>query len=207
MNDAAYTVRDWVNAAMREHEAALLRYAARITGDADLARDVAQDVFLRLCGEDPATLNGRLRPWLYTVCRNRAIELRRKRKRWFARTHKSTTMIQTAEPTEPTPQDTRLDLSICPSIAATSTFVSPAGVVASALENAEMREAVDGVLRELARFPANQQEAIRLRFEHGLPYKEIAAVMGTTVNNVGVMIHTAIKKLREKLNVDCEFED
>lgn len=202
MNVAAQTGRDWVDAAMREHEGALLRYAARITGDADLARDVAQDVFLRLCGENPATLNGRLRPWLYTVCRNRAIELRRKRKRWFARTHKRTTMIQTTEPTGASQQYARLDLSLCPAIATPGTFVAPAGVVASAAESAEMREAADGVLRELARLPANQQEAIRLRFEHGLSYKEIAAVMNTTVSNVGVMIHTAIKKLRKKLVSD-----
>jgi RNA polymerase sigma-70 factor (ECF subfamily) len=44
-----------------------------------------------------------------------------------------------------------------------------------------------------------QQEALRLKFQGGLSYKEIAAVMDITSNHVGVLIHHAIRALREHL--------
>ena len=41
----------WMQGVLAEYEGPLTRYAARITGDAELARDVVQEVFLRLCRE------------------------------------------------------------------------------------------------------------------------------------------------------------
>ena len=72
---------DWIQAALREHEGPLVRYAAQFTGDLDRARDVVQDTFLKLCAADPAELDGHLAPWLYTVCRNRARDIQRKEQR------------------------------------------------------------------------------------------------------------------------------
>ena len=37
-----------------------------------------QDAFLRLCQADRAKVDGHLAAWLYTVCRNRAYDVRRK---------------------------------------------------------------------------------------------------------------------------------
>jgi len=70
--------RDWVLSALDEYEGPLLRYARRLTGELDLARDVVQHAFLRLCDQEPLRLDGRLAAWLYTVCRNRAIDLKRR---------------------------------------------------------------------------------------------------------------------------------
>lgn len=69
--------RDWVLAALDEHERELLRYVEHLLGHADLAADVVQDAFLRLCGESPNTVMN-VRHWLYAVCRNRAIDYLRK---------------------------------------------------------------------------------------------------------------------------------
>jgi RNA polymerase sigma-70 factor (ECF subfamily) len=44
---------------------------------------------------------------------------------------------------------------------------------------------------------------VRLKFQHGLSYKEIAAVTELSVSNVGYLIHTAIKKLRTELGVQA----
>lgn len=69
----------WVMDALGRYEASLIRYASRLLDDPDLARDVVQDCFLRLCSQRPETLDGHLGEWLYTVCRRRAIDhLRRK---------------------------------------------------------------------------------------------------------------------------------
>ena len=72
--------------AAREHQAPLLRYATRIVGDPERARDVVQDTFLRLLKQPPAAVNGHVVEWLYTVCRNRALDVLRKegRMRHFA---------------------------------------------------------------------------------------------------------------------------
>lgn len=72
---------DWVRAALQEHEGPLIRYARQITGDLERGRDVVQDTFLKLCGESPARLDGHLREWLFTVCRNRARDVVRKEQR------------------------------------------------------------------------------------------------------------------------------
>jgi RNA polymerase sigma-70 factor (ECF subfamily) len=47
-----------------------------------------------------------------------------------------------------------------------------------------------------------QQEAVRLKFQHGLSYKEIASVLDLTVTNVGFILHTALKTLRARLGGD-----
>ena len=74
--------RAWVLSALDEFEGRLLRYSQRLTGgDLDLARDVVQHAFLRLCDQRPEELDGRLAAWLFAVCRNRAIDMQRKNSR------------------------------------------------------------------------------------------------------------------------------
>ena len=80
MDDSPAT-RDWVTAALERYGPALTRYAASLTADADAARDVVQDTFLRLCDMSPDDLGERLPAWLFTVCRNRALDLQRQARR------------------------------------------------------------------------------------------------------------------------------
>ena len=65
----------------------------------------------------------------------------------------------------------------------------PAGV-------AEHADTAAAVLARLGGLPANQQEAVRLRFLHQFSYREVAEVMGLTESHVGVLLHTALKTLR-----------
>ena len=64
---------------------------------------------------------------------------------------------------------------------------------------AEHADLLSAVLRSLASLPAVQQEVVRLKFQHGLSYKEIGAVLNLTPTNVGFILHTALKALRERL--------
>lgn len=60
--------------ARTDHEARLLRYARRIVSDAARARDVVQETFLTLARQPPdPDLRPRLAPWLFTVCRRKAL--------------------------------------------------------------------------------------------------------------------------------------
>lgn len=71
----------WIRAALAQYEGPLLRYAHRLVGDLERARDIVQETFLRLCRQDPSELDGRLPEWLYTVCRNLAFDVLRKESR------------------------------------------------------------------------------------------------------------------------------
>jgi RNA polymerase sigma factor (sigma-70 family) len=47
--------------------------------------------------------------------------------------------------------------------------------------------------------PENQQEVVRLKFQNGMSYKEIASVTELTVTNVGFLLHRAINTLRARI--------
>lgn len=71
----------WVREAVSRYEGPLSLYARRLLNDAEAARDVVQDVFLRLCAQSRADVDGHLAEWLFTVCRNRALDVLRKEHR------------------------------------------------------------------------------------------------------------------------------
>lgn len=71
----------WVRAAVSRFEAPLTLYATRLLGDAEAARDVVQETFLKLCAQERAAIDARLAEWLFTVCRNRALDVLRKESR------------------------------------------------------------------------------------------------------------------------------
>jgi RNA polymerase sigma factor (sigma-70 family) len=71
----------FIEQALNDYESPLIGYATTLLHDTDLARDVVQDVFLRLCGQDRAKVEENLKSWLFTVCRNRAFDVLRKNKR------------------------------------------------------------------------------------------------------------------------------
>ncbi len=174
MDQPANASRNWVEAALDQFEQPLLRYALRFVGSPDLAREVVQEVFLKLCQLDQSTLTVGLGPWLYAVCRNQAIDVRRKESRM-------STVIDHAlhEPSR--------------------NGHSPEEAIAT-------RDSGDWVLQQLSRLPEQQQECLRLKFQHGMKYSEIASILGTTANYVGVQVHLALKTLREKLSRFADSE-
>lgn len=66
---------------LRRYERPLIRYAHGFTGDLEDARDIVQDVFVKLSQNLAALDHERLAPWLFTVCRNRALDHHRKHQR------------------------------------------------------------------------------------------------------------------------------
>src|SRR5262245_20793755 len=67
----------WVTEMVQRYEQRLIRYTARLTGRS-VAHEIVQETFLRLWKEDRRKLEGRVVEWLYTVCRNQAIDCRRR---------------------------------------------------------------------------------------------------------------------------------
>ena len=89
---------EWVRAAVRQFEGPLVRYALRIVGDLECARDVVQETFLRLCRQDRQRVDHHLAEWLYTVCRNRALDVRRKERRMSQLSDAQVQMRPASEP-------------------------------------------------------------------------------------------------------------
>lgn len=67
---------DWIKSAIERHQGALLRFASALVGPG-AAPDVVQDTFLRLVAARREDVQDHLTGWLFTVCRNRAFELKR----------------------------------------------------------------------------------------------------------------------------------
>ncbi|OHB77092.1 MAG: hypothetical protein A2Z34_07225 [Planctomycetes bacterium RBG_16_59_8] len=156
--------RAWMSDIVDRYEGPLVRYAARITGDLHLAGDVVQETFLRLCRKEERDEEDHIAEWLFTVCRNRAIDALRRGK--YRRS------LNGAEPPE--------------------TAVSSPDTIGK-------REEEDRMVKELEQLPKPQQEVLRLKFQEGLSYREIGRITGNSVTNVGFLIHTGLKRLRERL--------
>ncbi len=161
----------WISAAIEQYEDRLLRYACHFVHDLELARDIVQDTFVKLCREPNPEIRSRLGPWLFTVCRNRAIDVRRKEKR-----------MKVAS-------DFELDEGNLTGAPSTNPVVA-----------AERTEAVAEVRRRVSKLSDQQQEVIRLKFHGGLKYREIAEVTGLSASHVGVILHAAIGKLKREMN-------
>jgi RNA polymerase sigma factor (sigma-70 family) len=73
---------DRTKALLRRFEIPLLQFATRITGDRERARDIVQETFVQFERKGPVSLNGEPATWLFTVCRNRALNVCRK-ERWM----------------------------------------------------------------------------------------------------------------------------
>ena len=94
--------QEWVRSAVSRFEGRLTLYATRILGDVERARDVVQETFLRLCSQKRARVEPHLTEWLFTVCRNRAIDVRRKEGRMATL---SETRMQSCVSSDPAPAE------------------------------------------------------------------------------------------------------
>jgi RNA polymerase sigma-70 factor (ECF subfamily) len=157
---------DRTKALLRRFELPLLQFAARITGDRERARDIVQETFIEFERRGPVTQNGEPATWLFTVCRNRALNVCRKERRL---TFLDEEVIEAQE-----------DEQLMP------------------YQQLERKEASGFLLRIVATLPPRQQEVIQLKFQNDLSYQQIAEITKTSANNVGVLIHTGLKTLRQR---------
>ncbi len=157
-----------LDALIRRYQAALIRYAAEIVGDTETGKDVVQDTFMRLWKTGRIDEGDRgLTTWLFRVCRNRALDVRRKERRM-----------------------NRLSDKEC---------AGRAGGDPSPEEGAATRETAARVAAAIGGLPDDRKELLRLKFQNGLTYRQIAEITGLTVSNVGFRIHTALADIRDML--------
>jgi RNA polymerase sigma factor (sigma-70 family) len=81
---------------------------------------------------------------------------------------------------------------------------SPADGQPLPFERMEQEEASGFLLRIITTLPPRQQEVLQLKFQDDLSYQQIAEITNTTPNNVGVLIHTALKTLRRRYSTSSK---
>lgn len=178
--------REWVLAALEQYEGRLLRYAQRLLGDLDQARDVVQFVFLRLCDESPAAIGERLAQWLYTVCRNRALDVLRANGREG--------------------MATRVAVDRAADHGSTASIIEPPSREIDPADSAEQSE-LHACLRLLVeRLPPSQREAIDLWAE-GFTYVEISRIVQRHEGHIRVLVHRGLKTLREHPQVRALIQE
>ena len=62
----------------------------------------------------------------------------------------------------------------------------------------ERDEASSFLMRIISTLPPRQHEVLQLKFQNDLSYQQIAEILQSNPNNVGVLIHTALRALRQK---------
>jgi RNA polymerase sigma-70 factor (ECF subfamily) len=146
------------------HWDAVCRLLIRLTGDADAAGDLAQEVFVQLYRKPPVNEDVPLRAWLCRVALNRGYNaLRADRRR---RTREETVA---GDPTAP----------------------GAAGAAAGSLEEiANRAEERDSVRHVLLRLSERQRDCLVLR-ANGLSYAEIAVAIGVAPGSVGTLLARA----------------
>lgn len=100
--EAAKIDGDQMDALLKRFERPLLQYASRILGDSDRARDVVQETFVKLQRENRAELDNAPAKWLFTVCRNNALNICRKEKRM---TYLDQELLEARESDQPAPDE------------------------------------------------------------------------------------------------------
>jgi RNA polymerase sigma-70 factor, ECF subfamily len=146
---------------------ALLRFADRLLSDRPLAEEVTQEVFVKVISK-AHQYDGRaeVASWLFAIAANACRDRRRRERR---------AIVVPLEALPEQPDGQRRD-----------------GIEGRMLE----RERRDAVRQALALLSEEQREALVLARYHGLPYIEIARVLGISVGAVKTRIFRAVETLK-----------
>jgi RNA polymerase sigma-70 factor (ECF subfamily) len=165
---------------VHRYERELYSYLRRYTGDASVAEDVFQATFLQLHLKADQFEEGRkVRPWLYAIATNQAIDAQRRNRR-----HKMVSLDRRGQS-----DSSGDDIG---SLVELLTSKEPGA--AASLEGEERRKWIRNAIDEL---PDALREAVLLIYYQGLKYREAADALGIPVGTVKSRMHAALLKLNE----------
>jgi len=165
---------------LRRHRGPLFTFLLRMVADRQRAEDLVQEAFLRLvrsAGRWEA--KARFQTWLYTIARNLCTDQARRDR--FRRTESLDAQVASMDGEGPPLVETVPGEGSQPDRAADSALVRPA------------------LLRALMSLPLEQREVFLLREQAGLPFKEIAELVGCNENTVKSRMRYALEGLRKHL--------
>ena len=159
---------DWEEVA-RRYERTVYRMAYTLTGDPDEARDLAQDVFVRVYRNLDRYRPGTFEGWLYRITKNLFLDRVRRRAR----------------------------VRIVP--LGTEDWQETPDPAAGPAEHAEYGVLRDDLVQALQQLPASFRTAVVLTDVEGLTYAEVADALGWPIGTVRSRVHRGRKALRTAL--------
>jgi RNA polymerase sigma factor (sigma-70 family) len=151
-------------------ESPLLSYAMRLAGRVEWAEDIVQEAFMRLHTQFDEVREPKR--WLYRTVHNLALNHRRESGKIVSLELRQGEAAENLDATDPQPLP---DEQIA--------RLEGIGLVRLSLETLDKRS----------------RELVRLKFNEGLSYKEIAGRTGLTISHVGYLLHHAIKAVADEL--------
>lgn len=160
---------------VRLHQDEVYTLAVRLTGDGDIAADVAQEALIRAWRALPRFRGeSALSTWLYRITVNTAWTMRRRRRR------------HQAVPLEAVGDAGLSDGSLSPEMAG---------------EAADLRRRLRAALASL---PEAQRAVVVLKDVYGWSHAEVGEALGITVAAAKVRLHRAHRRLQEHLAAERE---
>ena len=174
--------RDSFDELVHRYERELFGYLRHYLGDAEMAEDVFQQTFLQVHLKCEKFEPGRkVRPWLYAVATNQAIDMQRRNRR-----HRMVSLDHRVTGNSDDDQGALIEL-----------LDAPDPGPDSKAESAEQRDQVRLAIEDL---PEQAKQVVVLVYFQGLKYREAADVLSVPVGTVKSRLHAAIHKLSDTLD-------
>ena len=164
----------------RDHVDRLYRFANRLCGETETAKDLVQETFLNAYrGLHTFRGDAQISTWLYTIAARACIRMRRKRKGEPERELSLEDFIPTSE------GEFKLQIPM------------EGQTPEEALQNKELRQALDAAINKL---PKKYKMVLVLRDMEGLSAKEVATIVGLNERAVKSRLHRARLFVRQELS-------
>ncbi len=164
----------------RDHVDLIYRYANRLCGETEAAKDLVQETFLNAYrGFKDFRGDARISTWLYTIASRACLRMRRKKKGEPERELSLEEFVPTSE------GEFRLQIPV--------DGLSPE----EAFQKKELRQALDQAIEKL---PKKYRMVLVLRDMEGLSAKEVGTVMGLNERAVKSRLHRARLFVRRELS-------
>ena len=162
---------------LRRHRAPLFTFLLRMLGDRERAEDLAQETFLRIVkGAQAWERRARFQTWLFTIARHLCVDQSRRDR--FRR-------ADSLDAQGPDGESAMVD-------SIPGSEIDPA----RAAESRRLRPVLQQALLSL---PVDQREVFILREQGGIPFREIAEMVGANENTVKSRMRYALEGLRKAL--------
>jgi RNA polymerase sigma-70 factor (ECF subfamily) len=167
---------------LARHRVPVYNFCLRMLGERTVAEDAMQEVFLRIVrAAKEWERQAKFTTWLYTIARNHCIDALRK-----------ASYRKTASLDQPLKGEDGEDGVALGERVADDESISPD----RGADSLRLRQTL---ARAIAALPEEQREVFVMREHAGMPFKEIAAVVGVPENTVKSRMRYALEHLREAL--------
>jgi RNA polymerase sigma-70 factor, ECF subfamily len=164
---------------LARHERPVFNFLMRSVGSASIAEDLLQDTFLRVIkGAQSYKQQAKFTTWLYTIARNLCVDRSRRQKH-----RKAQSLDQPMRDDEGS--GTLLDVVAGDDVGAERQAIG-----------AELQQKLEAAIASLSE---EQREIFVLRQVQGIPFKEIAEIVGIPENTAKSRMRYALEKLRLEL--------